>query len=134
MQINLKDRIAEVERNNDIQKIVVQDNITNLKEKRDIALEGNSNGSNEEKDQNESELSKEDKSKMILEKLKQETKELSNTHTELKFGIHEATNQVTIKVIDSDTSKVIREIPSEKILDIMGKIIELSGLFVDEKR
>ena len=35
-------------------------------------------------------------------------------NSEAIFGIHEATNRVTIKIIDKDTRKVIKEIPPEK--------------------
>lgn len=53
----------------------------------------------------------------------------------LEYSIHEATHQIMIKVIDTSTpdETVIREIPSEKILDMVAKMWELAGLFVDEK-
>ena len=38
------------------------------------------------------------------------------SHSEAVFGIHEATNRVTIKIIDKDTKKVIKELPPEKTL------------------
>ena len=50
------------------------------------------------------------------------------------FGIHEATNRVTIKIVDKDTKKVIKEMPPEKTLDMIAKVWELAGLLVDEKR
>ena len=55
-------------------------------------------------------------------------------NSEAIFGIHEATNRVTIKIIDKDTGKVIKEIPPEKTLDMIVKVWELAGLMVDEKR
>ena len=55
-------------------------------------------------------------------------------NSEAIFGIHEATNRVTIKIIDKDTRKVIKEIPPEKTLDKIAKVWELAGLMVDEKR
>ncbi|MCI6242218.1 MAG: flagellar protein FlaG [Agathobacter sp.] len=55
-------------------------------------------------------------------------------NSEAIFGIHEATNRVTIKIIDKDTRKVIKEIPPEKTLDMIAKVWELAGLMVDEKR
>jgi flagellar protein FlaG len=54
--------------------------------------------------------------------------------TEAIFGIHEATNRVTIKIVDKDTKKVIRELPPEKTLDMIAKVWELAGILVDEKR
>ena len=55
-------------------------------------------------------------------------------NSEAIFGIHEATNRVTIKIIDKDTRKVIKEIPPEKTLDMIAKVWELAGLMVEEKR
>ena len=55
-------------------------------------------------------------------------------NSEAIFGIHEATNRVTIKIIDKDTRKVIKEIPPEKTLDMIAKVWELAGMMVDEKR
>jgi len=50
------------------------------------------------------------------------------------FGIHEATNRMTIKVVDKQTKEVIKEFPPEKTLDIIAKTWELAGILVDEKR
>ena len=58
----------------------------------------------------------------------------SMPNTEAIFGIHEKTNRVTIKIIDKDTHKVIKEFPPEKTLDLIAKAWELAGILVDEKR
>ena len=50
------------------------------------------------------------------------------------FGIHEGTNRVTIKIVDKDTKKVLKEFPPEKTLDMIEKVWEMAGLMVDEKR
>lgn len=55
-------------------------------------------------------------------------------NSEAIFGIHEATNRVTIKIVDKDSKKVIKELPPEKTLDMIAKVWELAGLMVDEKR
>ena len=55
-------------------------------------------------------------------------------NTSCEFGIHDATNRVTIKIVDKDTQEVIREVPPEKTLDMIAKVWELAGLLVDEKR
>jgi len=52
----------------------------------------------------------------------------------LEFRIHEKTNDIMVKIIDSDTKEVIREIPPEKLLDMFANMLELAGLLVDEKR
>ena len=55
-------------------------------------------------------------------------------NNELIFGIHEATNRVTIKVIDKSTKEVLREFPPEQTLDMIAKVWELAGIMVDERR
>ena len=55
-------------------------------------------------------------------------------NSEAIFGIHEATNRVTIKIVDKDTQEVIKELPPEKTLDMIAKAWELAGLLVDERR
>lgn len=59
---------------------------------------------------------------------------MSNYH--LQFRMHKASGRIQVKVIDSDTDKVIREIPPDKILDCSAKIREMldhmAGVLVDE--
>ena len=54
-------------------------------------------------------------------------------NSEAVFGIHEATNRVTIKIVDKDTKKVLKEDPPEKTLDMIAKVWEMAGLLVDQK-
>lgn len=53
---------------------------------------------------------------------------------EFEFSIHEKTKQIMVKIIDSSTKEVVREIPPEKILDMVAYMCEAAGLFIDEKR
>jgi len=55
-------------------------------------------------------------------------------NSEAVFGIHEATNRVTIKIVDKKTKEVIKELPPEKTLDMIAKVWEMAGILVDEKR
>ncbi len=55
-------------------------------------------------------------------------------HTRCEYSYHKETNRVSIKVIDSDTDEVVREIPPEKSLDMLQKMWEMAGILVDEKR
>ena len=54
-------------------------------------------------------------------------------NSEAVFGIHEATNRVTNKIVDKDTKKVLKEYPPEKTLDMIAKVWEMAGLLVDQK-
>lgn len=70
------------------------------------------------------------------EALKKAVEELNKkaVNSEAIFGIHEATNRVTIKIVDKDSREVLKEYPPEKTLDMIAKVWELAGILVDEKR
>ena len=57
-----------------------------------------------------------------------------NNNTIAEFGYNEPTKRITIKIKDKDTDEVIKEIPSDKALEMLAKAWELAGLLVDEKR
>lgn len=50
----------------------------------------------------------------------------------LQFRVSKELNQVIVKVIDSSTDKVIREIPSAEIQKLQIRIKEALGLLFDE--
>lgn len=60
-------------------------------------------------------------------------KTLVGDSTSLKFDVHKETNTIMVKVIDNDTKEVIREIPPEKMLDMVASIWKLVGIIVDKK-
>ena len=70
------------------------------------------------------------------EQIKKAVEQLNKnmTNSEAIFGIHDATNRVTIKIVDKQTKEVIKELPPEKTLDMIAKAWELAGLLVDERR
>ena len=55
-------------------------------------------------------------------------------NTKAVFGMNEATNRVTIKIVDKDTDEIIKEFPAEKTLDMIARVWEMAGIMVDEKR
>ena len=69
------------------------------------------------------------------EKLKKAIERMNEQlpNSEAKFGIHEATNRVMIKLVDKDTQEVIKEIPPEKTLDMLAKSMEIAGVLLDQK-
>ncbi|MBM7582630.1 flagellar protein FlaG [Caldicoprobacter guelmensis] len=69
----------------------------------------------------------------IIYAVKQVNKALEGTNRRFEYSIHEQTNTIVIKVIDTETNEVIREIPPEKILNLIAKLWELAGIIVDEK-
>ena len=55
-------------------------------------------------------------------------------NTKAVFGVNEATNRITIKIVDKDTDEIIKEFPAEKTLDMIARVWEMAGIMVDEKR
>jgi flagellar protein FlaG len=66
--------------------------------------------------------------------LNETNNKIKPTRTRCEFSYHEDIHRVSIKVMDADTDKVIREIPPEETLDMLQKLWEVAGLLVDEKR
>ena len=50
-----------------------------------------------------------------------------------EFKIHERTGRTMVKLIDNETDEVIKEIPEEKMLDLVASIWDLVGILVDER-
>lgn len=50
----------------------------------------------------------------------------------VRFDVHKETQTTVVRVVNNDTGEVIREIPSEKFLDMLAAFQkQLAGLFVD---
>ena len=75
---------------------------------------------------------KQAKKEQIRKGVEQIRKNISNS--EAVFGIHEATNRVTIKIVDKETKEVIKELPPEKTLDMIARLWDMAGILIDEKR
>ena len=70
----------------------------------------------------------------ILEKsVEQANKTLKNYNKVIEREVHEVTKTMLYRLKDTTTGEVIREFPPKKIQDMIAKMWELAGLFVDEK-
>lgn len=58
---------------------------------------------------------------------------LNALEVQMKFSIHEGTGQVIVRVMNTVTGKVIREIPPQRILDMVAKMMEMVGVLLDER-
>lgn len=58
---------------------------------------------------------------------------LEDTPTHVEYEIYGKLNSIMIKVVDDNTKEVIKEIPPKKIVDMVDKLCELAGLFMDKK-
>ena len=84
----------------------------------------------------DSDYNREEQQTSSKERLHKAVEELNKkmSNSEAIFGIHEETNRVTIKIVDKESKKVIKELPPEKTLDMIAKVWEIAGLLVDERR
>ncbi|GIO12284.1 hypothetical protein J19TS2_18390 [Cohnella xylanilytica] len=60
-------------------------------------------------------------------------KALEGPSTMFEMQMHEATKTIMVKVINKDTGELIREIPPEKTLDLVAKMMEFAGILIDER-
>lgn len=45
----------------------------------------------------------------------------------LEFKVDEATKEVVVKIVDSETGELIRQIPAEEMLDLIKRMQEIDG-------
>lgn len=55
------------------------------------------------------------------------------SQTGLEFSVDDDTDTMVVKVLDTETHKVIRQIPSEEVLKIAQALDKLQGLLVRDK-
>ena len=58
---------------------------------------------------------------------------LETTQKASKFVFHEGLDKYYVKLVDSKTEEVIKEIPPERLLDAFYEMQKLAGMIVDEK-
>ncbi|MNM60955.1 flagellar protein FlaG [compost metagenome] len=69
----------------------------------------------------------------LIRNIDRAVKSLQGPETTLDISIHDKTHQIMVKVLNKDTGEVIREVPPEKTLDLVAKMMELAGLMIDAK-
>lgn len=100
-------------------------------EAKETDTKGQDSGSGSAQE-NPAQASAEHTNEQIKKAVEQLNKKMNNS--EAVFGIHEATNRVTIKIVDKETKETIKELPAEETLDMIAKVWEMAGILVDEKR
>lgn len=71
--------------------------------------------------------------KQLIDAIVKANEGIEVSNTSLQFSIHEQTKQILVKIVNNDTKEVLREIPSEKILDIVASMLERTGVFLDKR-
>lgn len=72
--------------------------------------------------------------RIVIDAIEKANEAVSVANRRFEYSIHERTKQIMVKVINVETEEIIREIPPEKILDLVAMIWEMAGLIVDERR
>lgn len=75
-----------------------------------------------------------DEERKIKDAVSNANNQLKQHRTTCQFEYHDETNRVSIKVIDRQTKKVIREIPPEETLKMVEKLWEIAGILIDKKQ
>ncbi|OWR27599.1 flagellar biosynthesis protein FlaG [Saccharibacillus sp. O23] len=71
--------------------------------------------------------------KKAVEEIQAAMEAVQGPQKTVQLSVHEKTHSIMIKVMNKETGDVIREIPSEKILDVVAKMMELTGIHMDKK-
>ncbi|MFO1435240.1 MAG: flagellar protein FlaG [Gammaproteobacteria bacterium] len=69
----------------------------------------------------------------VMEVAKQVVDRLQSSQRTLQFSVDEQTKSTVVKVIDSETNTVIRQIPSEELLSISKRLEAATGVLVNDK-
>ncbi|MCF7757112.1 flagellar protein FlaG [Paenibacillus xylanexedens] len=69
----------------------------------------------------------------LIKAIDKAVKALQGPTTTLEMSVHEKTHQILVKVLNKETGELIREIPPEKTLDLVARMMEIAGILIDEK-
>ena len=90
-----------------------------------------------EKDEKDSKsIEKAEQTKQAEEPLDQVVSELNNLvrelHRELRFAVDDASGEVVVKVVDSETDEVVRQIPGEEVVRLRQRLQENAGIIFQD--
>ena len=109
-------------KNNDSQSVVSKASVENEKVKNQV-VDGN-------KDKNkDKEISKDDMAKMndALNSF------MTAINSDLHFVMHDKAKELMLQVVDRRDNKVLKEIPSREMLDVIATIRESVGALLDKR-
>ncbi len=66
----------------------------------------------------------------LVEKLRSQ---MQHIQRDLSFSVDESTGDVVVRVIDGDSGKIVRQIPSEEILRLTERLDEMRSLLFEAK-
>lgn len=98
--------------------------IPDVQQKKDVHVSKKDHVANEEANMPD---------EMLDKAVEQANKSLKAHDRVIERSVHDVTKTVMYAVKDSETNEIIAEFPPKKIQDMIAKMWELAGLFVDEK-
>jgi len=69
----------------------------------------------------------------VSEAVRRANRSLEWAKRHFEYSFHDKTNTFVVRVYDSESEELIREIPPERILDLVARLWEIAGLIVDER-
>jgi len=70
--------------------------------------------------------------KALQSALNKMTEHVQNLQRALQFSVDEESGETVVKVVDSETKEVIRQIPSEELLAIANRLRSTAGVLLAE--
>ncbi len=72
-------------------------------------------------------------SEVLQEKVAKLNDHMQSLHRQLHFQVDDKSGDTVVQVIDSETDKVVRQIPSQEVLDVRDAIERYKGILLKEK-
>jgi len=73
--------------------------------------------------------------KAVLDAINKVNRTLEGTPQRYEFKLHESTGDLIIKIYNKETNEIIRELPPEKLIELVEKLQQIVvGAIIDEKR
>jgi len=72
--------------------------------------------------------------KQINQAITQANKAAEAMNVSMRFRMHDESDRFIVEIINVDNNEIIKEIPPKELLDMVGKIRDIIGLLLDEKR
>lgn len=69
----------------------------------------------------------------LIKAIDRAIKALEGPTTMFEMKVHEQTHSIIVRVLNKETGEVLREIPPEKTLDLVVKMMEFAGILIDER-
>ena len=71
--------------------------------------------------------------KLVREAIERANRMLYGSDRKFEISVHEKTKDIMVRVVDTRTNETIREIPPQKIVDLVANLCEIAGILFDEK-